>query len=70
MSRAKSFIPIRPVSAISRRVSRLGSLIGSITLSLAGGVRVARLLIGATLAWYTMLLVFVEIRTMPVAWSA
>jgi MFS family permease len=43
-----------------------GSLIGSITLSLAGGVRVARLLIGATLAWYTMLLVFVEIRTMPV----
>jgi MFS family permease len=44
-----------------------GSLIGSITLSLAGGVRVARLLIGATLAWYAMLLVFVEIRTMPVA---
>jgi len=43
-----------------------GSLIGSITLSLAGGVRIARLLIGATLAWYTMLLVFVEIRTMPV----
>ena len=32
-----------------------------------GGVRVARLLIGATLAWYVMLLVFVEIRTMPVA---
>ena len=44
-----------------------GSLIGSITLSLSGGVRVARLLIGATLAWYAMLLVFVEIRTMPVA---
>jgi MFS family permease len=44
-----------------------GSLIGSITLSLSGGVRIARLLIGATLAWYTMLLVFVEIRTMPVA---
>jgi MFS family permease len=44
-----------------------GSLIGSITLSLAGGVRIARLLIGATLAWYAMLLVFVEIRTMPVA---
>ena len=43
-----------------------GSLIGSITLSMAGGVRIARLLIGATLAWYTMLLVFVEIRTMPV----
>jgi hypothetical protein len=45
----------------------LGSLIGSITLSIAGGVRIARLLIGATLAWYAMLLVFVELRTMPVA---
>jgi MFS family permease len=45
----------------------VGSLIGSITLSLASGVRIARLLIGATLAWYAMLLVFVEIRTMPVA---
>ncbi|WOH84751.1 MFS transporter [Bradyrhizobium sp. BEA-2-5] len=45
----------------------VGSLIGSITLSMAGGVRIARLLIGATLAWYAMLLVFVEVRTMPVA---
>jgi MFS family permease len=45
----------------------VGSLIGSITLTFAGGVRIARLLIGATLAWYAMLLVFVEIRTMPVA---
>ncbi|MBR0755931.1 MFS transporter [Bradyrhizobium jicamae] len=44
-----------------------GSLIGSITLSLAGGIRIARLLIGATLAWYAMLLVFVELRTMPTA---
>jgi MFS family permease len=44
-----------------------GSLVGSITLSLTGGVRVARLLISATLAWYAMLLVFVEIKTMPVA---
>jgi MFS family permease len=44
-----------------------GSLIGSITLSVASGVRIARLLIGATLAWYAMLLVFVEIRMMPVA---
>jgi MFS family permease len=44
-----------------------GSLVGSITLSLVAGVRVARLLIGATLAWYAMLLVFVEIKTMPVA---
>ncbi|MBC9877498.1 MFS transporter [Bradyrhizobium sp. INPA01-394B] len=45
----------------------LGSLIGSVTLSLVGGLRIARLLIGATLAWYTLLLVFVEIRTIPVA---
>jgi MFS family permease len=45
----------------------VGSLTGSIILSLVGGVRIARLLIGATLAWYAMLLVFVEIRTMPVA---
>ena len=45
----------------------VGSLIGSITLSLASGVRIARLLIGATLAWYAMLLVFVELRTIPVA---
>lgn len=45
----------------------VGSLIGSITLSLVAGLRIARLLIGATLAWYAMLLVFVEIRTMPVA---
>jgi predicted MFS family arabinose efflux permease len=45
----------------------VGSLIGSITLSVSRGVRIARLLIGATLAWYTMLLVFVELRTMPVA---
>jgi MFS family permease len=44
-----------------------GSLIGSIVLTLVGGVRIARLLIAATLAWYAMLLVFVEIRTMPVA---
>ena len=45
----------------------VGSLAGSLTVSLAGGLRIARLLIGATLAWYAMLLVFVEIRTMPVA---
>jgi MFS family permease len=45
----------------------VGSLIGSLTVSLASGLRIARLLIGATLAWYTMLMVFVEIRTMPVA---
>src|ERR1700761_4314380 len=45
----------------------VGSLIGSITLSVTSGLRIARLLIGATLAWYALLLVFVEIRSMPVA---
>jgi hypothetical protein len=44
-----------------------GSLVGSITLSLMSGARIARLMIGATLAWYLMLLVFVEIKAMPVA---
>jgi MFS family permease len=44
-----------------------GALIGSISVSLAGGLRIARLLIGATLTWYAVLLVFVEVRTMPVA---
>jgi MFS family permease len=44
-----------------------GSLVGSVTLSLMSGARIARLMIGATLAWYSMLLVFVEIKTMPVA---
>jgi hypothetical protein len=41
--------------------------VGSVTLSLAGGVRVARLLIGASVTWYAMLLVFAEIRTVPAA---
>lgn len=45
----------------------MGSLIGSLTLSMVAGVRIARLLIGATVAWYAMLLVFVELRTVPVA---
>jgi hypothetical protein len=43
----------------------VGSLIGSITLSFSNGLRIARLMIGATLAWYAMLMVFVEIRTLP-----
>jgi MFS family permease len=45
----------------------IGSLIGSMTLSLAGGVRVARLLIGATVTWYAMLLVFAQIKTLSAA---
>ena len=43
-----------------------GSLIGSVTLSLTSGVLIARLMIGATLSWYTMLLVFVALKSMPV----
>ena len=44
-----------------------GSLVGSIALSLVGGVRVARLLIGATIMWYAMLLVFAQMQTVPAA---
>jgi MFS family permease len=44
-----------------------GSLVGSIALSVIGGVRVARLMIGATVIWYGMLLVFAHIRSMPAA---
>jgi predicted MFS family arabinose efflux permease len=45
----------------------VGSLIGSMALSLIGGIRVARLMIGATVAWYAMLLVFAQIQTVPAA---
>jgi len=45
----------------------VGSLVGSITLSVVGGVMVARLMIGATVAWYAMLLVFAQVQTMPAA---
>ena len=38
----------------------LGSLVGSIALSLIGGIRVARLLIGSTMAWFATLLVFAQ----------
>jgi MFS family permease len=44
-----------------------GSLVGSIALSLVGGVRVARLLIGATIMWYGTLLVFAQMQTVPAA---
>ena len=44
-----------------------GSLVGSIALSLVGGIRVARLMIGATVMWYAMLLVFAHVQTMPAA---
>jgi predicted MFS family arabinose efflux permease len=45
----------------------VGSLVGSIALSVTGGIRVARLMIGATILWYTMLLVFAHLQTMPAA---
>jgi MFS family permease len=45
----------------------VGSLIGSITLSLIGGIRVARLMIGATVMWYATLLVFAQMQSVPAA---
>jgi predicted MFS family arabinose efflux permease len=45
----------------------IGSLAGSIVLSLMGGVRVARLMIGATVLWYAVLLLFVQMQTVPTA---
>jgi MFS family permease len=45
----------------------LGSLVGSVLLSLIGGVRVARLMIGATAMWYTALLIFAQVQTVPAA---
>jgi len=44
-----------------------GSLIGSMTLSVASGIPAARLLNGATVTWYAMLLVFAEIRSLSAA---
>lgn len=45
----------------------VGSLAGSVALSLIGGLRVARLMIGATVTWYAALLVFVHMQTVPAA---
>jgi MFS family permease len=45
----------------------LGSLVGSIALSLIGGIRVARLMIGSTMAWFATLLVFAQLQSMPAA---
>jgi MFS family permease len=45
----------------------LGSLTGSILLSAIGGIRVARLMITATVMWYAALLVFVQMQTIPAA---
>jgi MFS family permease len=45
----------------------IGSLAGSIALSIFGGIRVARLMIAATVLWYATLLVFVQMQTVPTA---
>ena len=45
----------------------VGSLVGSVLLSLVGGIRVARLLIGATVLWYATLLLFAQMQTVPAA---
>jgi predicted MFS family arabinose efflux permease len=45
----------------------VGSLCGSIALSLIGGIRVARLMITATVVWYATLLVFAHMQTVPAA---
>src|ERR1700710_2037456 len=41
----------------------VGSLVGSILLSLIGGIRVARLMIAATVMWYAALLLFVQMHS-------
>jgi predicted MFS family arabinose efflux permease len=45
----------------------IGSLAGSIALSLIGGIRVARLMIASTVLWYATLLVFVQMQTVSTA---
>jgi MFS family permease len=45
----------------------IGSLAGSLALSMIGGVRVARLMVASTVAWYSALLVFVQMQTVPTA---
>jgi MFS family permease len=45
----------------------VGSLVGSILLSLISVIRVARLMIASTVVWYAALLVFAQVQTMPAA---
>jgi MFS family permease len=45
----------------------VGSLIGSVTLSMIGRIRVARLMIGTTVMWYVGLLVFARMPNVPTA---
>src|SRR5262245_4966877 len=45
----------------------IGSPAGSLALSRIGGVGVARLMIATTVAWYSALLLFVQMQTVPTA---
>ena len=45
----------------------IGSLIGSVTLSLVRGVKIARLMICTTAAWYVMILLFAHMQSIPAA---
>jgi MFS family permease len=45
----------------------VGSLTGSILLSVVGGIRVARLMIASTVLWYGTLLIFSQMQTLPTA---
>lgn len=45
----------------------IGSLAGSLALSMVGGLRIARLMVASTVAWYAALLVFVQMQTVPTA---
>jgi MFS family permease len=45
----------------------IGSLAGSILLSVIGGIRVARLMIASTVMWYAALLMFVQVQTISAA---
>ena len=63
ISRARSTAPTRPGLAIWSASFAVGSLVGSILLSVIGGVRVARLMIVATVMWYASLLMFAQMQT-------
>jgi MFS family permease len=45
----------------------VGSLCGSIALSLISGIRVARLMITSAVVWYAALLIFAQMQTFPAA---
>ena len=45
----------------------VGSLFGSIALSLIGGLRVARLMVTSTIMWYAALLVFAQMQSVSAA---